>query len=598
MEATGVRALATVDAGRAAPCRDCETRALIQVRTLPSPVALQTLGVAWVSYRGDSGESEMRDEHRGPWGPRPESAMRPLLCGLILAVPPVGGGTHGAVAGEVGPPAAHLRSRTRAAAADYAPLGHQLDSVRSLLHIPGLAAAITVGNRIAWVTGLGAADLERHRPVTARTHFPIASITKTMAAVVLMQLVHEGKLSLDAPVDSLIPGAALPPDVRAAHLLSHTSELGPGDEYLYSGARFNLLGHVVERVGAQPLADALETRIFDPVGMARTVAPAGPLDPRTLDVATPYDFDATAATHFRPGTPAVTAIQAATGVVSTAEDLARYAIALDQGRLLDAASTLTMTTPRRSTNGAVLPYAMGWFSQEYLGEPIRWHYGQEVSYASLLLWLPRRHMSLVVLANSATMSDAARLLDGNVAYSLVAQVFFRTVARLSRPRELERDDRIATALAAVYLGELDRADSVTRRAFADAPALAHAPDLGLLFLLTRLDDRTLDGAAMSVADTLVHAHPTLPPALYYASLAATQAGDTARAAALLERLAALPHPPRHYSVALGLRDLGILLAPRHPADARAALQRVIDMNLDVDGAVDTAKRVLRSLSPG
>ena len=254
-----------------------------------------------------------------------------------------------------------------------------------------------------------------------------------------------------------------------------------------------------------------------------------------------------------------------------------------------------MTTPRRSARSVTLPYAFGWFSQVYLGEQIWWHFGQEESYASLLLWLPRRHLTLAVLANSAAMSDAARLLEGNVAHSLLAQAFFRAVLHLTPNPALERDNQIATALADLYIGARTKADSLTRTAFAQSPELAHEPDLGTLFLLVILHDHTLDAAARGVSDTLVTARPTLPPALYYGSVVALQAADTGRATELLEQLARMPDPPHHYSVVLGLRDLGLLQESRRPAEARTLLQRVIDMNWNVDDAVDTAKRALAAL---
>ena len=59
----------------------------------------------------------------------------------------------------------------------------------------------------------------------------------------------------------------------------------------------------------------------------------------------------------------------------------------------------------------------------------------------------------------------------------------------------------------------------------------------------------------------------------------------------------MPNPPRHYAVVLGLRDLALLQETRHPAEARMLLRRVVDMHWNVDGAVDTAERVLTSLHP-
>ena len=423
---------------------------------------------------------------------------------------------------------------------DYQRFGTELDSLRLLLRTPGLAAAISRDGHIVWTNASGFADLEHRRPVTQRTLFPIASITKTMTAVVTMQLVEEGRLRLDDRVDSIDPASSLPRDVQISDLLSHTSEMRLDGEYLYSGQRFDALGRIVERATGRPLNQVLRRRIFGPAEMTATVALSTTSDTASVVVAKPYDLDETSPTGVRPGTPAVHPIRAASGVISTVVDLAKYGIALDGRRLLDSAATIGMTTPGRSARGVRRPYAFGWFSQVYLGEQLWWHFGQEQSYASLLLWLPQRHLMLAVLANSAVMSNAARLLEGNVAGSLIAQSFFRTILHLGPNSVLRRDDEIATALVDSYVGASAKADTLTRLAFAQSPELAHRPNPALLFLLISLRDRALETAAKSITDTLLRAHPTLPQVLYYGSVAAIQAADTARAAALLEELAECP----------------------------------------------------------
>jgi CubicO group peptidase (beta-lactamase class C family) len=82
-------------------------------------------------------------------------------------------------------------------------------------------------------------------------------------------------------------------------------------------------------------------------------------------------------------------------------DLARFDIALTQGRLLSARSRELMWTPGRSPSGAVLPYGLGWYVQEYQGETLLWHSGLwEGAYSALYLRLPQRHLTMILLANS------------------------------------------------------------------------------------------------------------------------------------------------------------------------------------------------------
>lgn len=90
-----------------------------------------------------------------------------------------------------------------------------LDSIRVGLEIPGFAAAIAHGNEIVWSRGFGLADVERGRPATDTTCFYVASVTKSVAAIVLMQLVEEGRVTLDDPIsDSVLDSTHVVPDLK------------------------------------------------------------------------------------------------------------------------------------------------------------------------------------------------------------------------------------------------------------------------------------------------------------------------------------------------------------------------------------------------
>ena len=145
-----------------------------------------------------------------------------------------------------------------------------LESLRQELKIPAYSAAIVKDQKVIWAKGFGYADIENKIPATEHTAYHLASLTKTFASTILMQLVQEGKIKLDDPVSKY--GITLESDgvIRVRHLLSHTSEGNPGEQYRYNGNRFAELDKVVERATGKSFAELLITNILDPLGMDET----------------------------------------------------------------------------------------------------------------------------------------------------------------------------------------------------------------------------------------------------------------------------------------------------------------------------------------
>src|SRR5262245_35155502 len=110
----------------------------------------------------------------------------------------------------------------------------QIEELREKLKIPGISAAIVRDQKLLWAKGFGQADIENKIPTTPETNYSIASVTKTFASVLLMQLVEQGKLDLDEPMSKYSPeflkqfnnGA-----VKVRHVLTHTSHDTPGENY-------------------------------------------------------------------------------------------------------------------------------------------------------------------------------------------------------------------------------------------------------------------------------------------------------------------------------------------------------------------------------
>lgn len=448
-----------------------------------------------------------------------------------------------------------------------------LDGDRNLLRIPGMAAAIVEDGGIVWRRDFGLADVENNLPVTASTEFPIASLSKTMSAAILMQRREAGQLRLDDAVVKYLPDSGLAADVTIREVMSHTSDGVPGEEFLYNGARYAVLSRVIEKITGKPYASVLSERILQPLSMSRTIpgldAPGyGPLQ-RAL--ARPYDWDEHSSSGTRAGEWEKPGLSAATGVVSTVDDLVKYAVALDGDKLVSFASKTAMFTPTRSTGGEYLPYGLGWFVQTYLGQRFVWHFGQEDSYASLFLRVPERKLTLIVLANSNAMSDAFRLLDGNAVHSLVALDFIKDVvlgtatAESAAQHQLEFDNDIDRALASLYLDQHNQAVSFMSAAFATGVSQQQS-DVTTLYLLMRL------------------------LGIFY-----EQAGYSEKAIPLFEAIAEIEPPPRHWATVLALLELGRWYEDRDPSRARKYLQRVVAMGWNLNGAVDQARLMLNQL---
>jgi len=113
----------------------------------------------------------------------------------------------------------------------------RLENLRKGANIPGMAAGIVRDGQVIWTKDFGYADIQKNIPVTNSTIFHLASLTKTFASTVIIQLVKENKIDLNAPVANYGINLSENGTVRVIHLLTHTSEGVPGNQYKYNGDR-------------------------------------------------------------------------------------------------------------------------------------------------------------------------------------------------------------------------------------------------------------------------------------------------------------------------------------------------------------------------
>jgi len=347
-----------------------------------------------------------------------------------------------------------------------ADLERSLEDLRQRLRIPGMSAALADDRHIVWSRGFGFADLERSQRATPDTIYHLASLTKPYAATVIFQLVDERRLSLDASVSDF--GITMPRSapVRVWHLLSHTSDDPPGTKYRYDGDVYGKLGQVVERVTGHSIAYEIAERIVRPLSLAHT-AP-NPRDPvrggsfwlrmpaltpeRLAESRASFDdsrldraaIDSQLATGyargwgqwfwpsglFGPMRPMGhgTSLFAGGGLAASAQDVALFSIAIDQGRLVKADTLRRAWTPIVTGNGRAMPYGLGWFVQDANGARVVWHYGHFFESSTLLVKIPQRHLTFVVLANSDGLSRWRRLGRGDVLRSPAAVLFLHWAA--------------------------------------------------------------------------------------------------------------------------------------------------------------------------
>jgi CubicO group peptidase (beta-lactamase class C family) len=340
-------------------------------------------------------------------------------------------------------------------------LARELESLRARLRIPGMSAAIAENDRIIWAQGFGMANRKLAIAAGPETIYHLASLTKPYASTVLLQLVDEGRLSLDDPVAKFGVRMERSAPVRVWHLLSHTSAEPPGTAYRYDGNAFGALTRVVERTTGRPFAKELADRIIRPLALTRTAPnPGEPRGFRSLVASltlTPEDIERARAIFSASGIqrepiesalaqgyarawgrwiwpsglfgpmepmPHGFTLSATGGLVASASDVARFSIALDQSRLLSETSRARAWEPPRSPAGTRLPYGLGWFVQEVSGRKVVWHYGHGLESSSLVVKIPESRVTFVILANSDGLSRGRRLGDkADVTASPAATLF-------------------------------------------------------------------------------------------------------------------------------------------------------------------------------
>ena len=306
---------------------------------------------------------------------------------------------------------------------------------------PAMCVVVVRDGQVLVEIASGLADQEAGRPATLDTQFPAASVSKVLTAVLVMRQVEEGRLDLDKPVNTYLEpafwvrnGVGEPAPATLRQLLSHNSGLPvawdgiidwgnpvptmeeylargqrtlhpPGERIIYANNGFALAGYVAAQAAGLPFSEYARRALFEPLGMSRSTFES------------PWQLEGSLATAYgdvfqggsdRTHHADTTAIAPAGALVTTAPDLARFALMLLGKGELDGVRVLRpesvaemMRLQARAHPDLDEGFGLGFAVRERPGRRMVWWDGGLHGAASRLALLPEANVGVVVLSNLA-----------------------------------------------------------------------------------------------------------------------------------------------------------------------------------------------------
>lgn len=325
----------------------------------------------------------------------------------------------------------------------YEEIARYIERQMHRLNIPGATLAIVEGDKIVHLRGFGQARPGGETP-TPQTPFFIGSLTKSVTALAVMQLVEAGKIELDAPVQRYLPWFRVADPQASAqitvrHLLNQTSGLptSAGELALadfdnrpgaterqaralstlvlahpvgavceYSNSNYSLLGLIIEATSGELYADYIQKNILTPLDMRHTYTSEAKAKQHGLAMGHQYWF---ALPFAAPNMPIPRGSLPAGLLISTSEDMAHYMIALLNGGRYGDAQILSSAGIDELHHGVVEyrkmgisagKYGMGWFVDEIGRTKLVWHSGTLPHFGAFMALLPEQKKGVILLFNA------------------------------------------------------------------------------------------------------------------------------------------------------------------------------------------------------
>ena len=304
----------------------------------------------------------------------------------------------------------------------------------SSTHVPGVAVAVVEHGEYERASGFGLADVENNSPASEHTLFRLASISKSLTATAAMQLWERGQLDLDAPVQKYCPPFPQKPwPITTRQLMGHLGgirhyksdsrddpEVGntkhfdnpiqagfdifkndplvsePGKQFHYSTQGYTVVGCVREGASGAKYVDFMRENIFVPAGMEHTQAgnrfaiiPYRTRFYQKTESGTVGNADFLDSSYKIPGG----------GWLSSAEDMARFEVAILNDKLIKRSTRDLMWTPLKPSDGSKDNYGLGWDNSDEDGIAVVGHTGGQQGTSTAFLLAPLQRDGVVVLTN-------------------------------------------------------------------------------------------------------------------------------------------------------------------------------------------------------
>jgi len=306
---------------------------------------------------------------------------------------------------------------------------------------PGASLAVIKDGQIAYLQAYGNARLDPPEPARTGMRYSIGSVSKQFTATALLMLAEQGKLSMDDPVSKFLPDLTRADEVNIRQLLSHTSgyqdywpqdyvppsmleavsadtildgwarkplDFDPGTKWQYSNTNFVIAGVIVEKASGMKFMDFLRANMFEPLGMQNVLD----IDQNRLTEtdAQGYRRYALGPLHAAPK-EGKGWLFAAGQLAMTAEDLARWDIAMIESRLLKPSSYKAMQTDVLLDSGVGTRYGLGIHVAIRDGRRVLEHGGEVSGFTTENLVFPDDRAAIVVLVNQDATKATSEIAD-------------------------------------------------------------------------------------------------------------------------------------------------------------------------------------------
>lgn len=295
--------------------------------------------------------------------------------------------------------------------------------------VPSISAGLLINGEIKWIKSVGFSDIENQVLASENSLYRIASISKPITAIAIMQLWEKGLINLDVDIRRYLPYF---PEKKykftVRQLLNHTSGIRnykegefdskkyypttrealkvfefdslmfePGTKYSYTSLGYTILAAIIEEVTKISFEDYVKEKIFNSAGMLSS----GIDKHRQIIPFRTRGYEKDAEYNFVNAPLADLSIKVAGGgFLSTSRDLLLFAKALLENRLIDGSTLKIMTSKTRLKNGSYIDYGLG-FSLNFENDTLKYfsHAGAGTGFSSMLFISPSENNAAVHLIN-------------------------------------------------------------------------------------------------------------------------------------------------------------------------------------------------------